>query len=321
MTTRELTLSVNPTYYCNLRCSFCYLTPEQLGNRDRLCLETLEQRLDEVIDAGYEVTHVDLYGGEVSLLPKAYLDELKIVLASRGITDIVMNTNLTAVNSVTLDEDYELSVSYDFGAREKNDLVFNNMLSLPRWYDVLVLASRELLDTVSADEFVQTFNLLTNMRCVEIKPYSTNQANQQPVTFDEYEQLVYDVMTHPARKFYFENETQIQKSLDGQRNAFSDDHLYITPYGQFAVLDFDLNDHEYFRVMKDIPEYEKWCDNEKKKVEANPICSACPFKGSCLSEHLRDVKSLEHSCNGFHNLLQRCSSYESQTQTATRDHA
>ena len=25
-----ITLSVNPTYYCNFRCDFCYLTEEQL---------------------------------------------------------------------------------------------------------------------------------------------------------------------------------------------------------------------------------------------------------------------------------------------------
>lgn len=305
---REMVLSLNPWYYCNLACDFCYLTPEQLNDKQKIDPEVLAQRLDEVLEAGYEVTHIDLYGGEPSLLPKEYMDELKFTLFSRGITDIVVHTNLTAVNAITLDEDYELSVSYDFTSREKHDLVFNNMLSLGRRYNLLTLASRSLLDTLTADEFVKTFNLLTNVRFIEIKPYSTNQANQHEVGFDEFEKLVYEVINHPDRQFEIENERLIGTALSGERNAFSDDHLYITPTGEFAVLDFDLNDNEYFRTMGSLDEYHRWCDNEKKKITTNPICNNCQFKGHCLSEHLRDVKSLDRSCNGFHNLLLRCQS-------------
>lgn len=301
----ELTISLNPSYYCNLACDFCYLTPEQLNDKQKIDPDVLARRLDEVLEAGYDITHVDLYGGEPSLLPKAYMDELKLTLFSRGVTDIVVHTNLTAINDIVLDEDYELSVSYDFTSREKHDLVFNNMLSLERRYNVLTLASRTLLDTLSADEFVRTFNLLTNARFIEIKPYSTNQANQQNVQFDEFEQLVYGVINHPDRLFEFENQRLIETALSGERNAFSDDHLYITPRGEFAVLDFDLNDNEYFRPMVSLDEYHRWCENEKRKVNTNSICNSCQFKGHCLSEHLRDVKSLERSCNGFHNLLVR----------------
>ena len=303
---KEMVLSINPTYYCNLRCSFCYLTPEQLGDKRRLDLEDLEARIDEVQTAGYVITHVDLYGGEVSLLPPEYVHEIKTLLYSRGITDIVLNSNLTAVNEITLDESFELSVSYDFKAREMHERVFANMLSLPRWFDVLILASRELIDNVSVDEIVQHFNLLNNVRAVEVKPYSENQANSQGVRFDEFEELVYQIANHPERQFYFENVSQIGYALEGTRNAYSDDHLYITPAGHFAVLEFDLNDREFFLPIRDITHYEQWCAAEKIRVGKNSFCNACEFKGNCLSEHLRNVKSLEHSCNGFHNLLKRC---------------
>lgn len=302
---KELTISLNPWYYCNLACDFCYLTPAQLNDKEKIDPEVLAQRLDEVLEAGYDITHVDLYGGEPSLLPSEYMEELKLTLHSRGVTDIVVHTNLTAVNDITLDEDYELSVSYDFTSREKHDLVFNNMLSLERQYNVLTLASRSLLDTLSPDEFVRTFNLLTNVRFIEIKPYSSNQSNQQDVSFDEFEELVYGVINHPDRQFELENERLIQTALSGERNAYSDDHLYITPQGQFAVLDFDLNDNEYFRTMSSLDEYHQWCENEKTKVNKNSYCNDCQFKGHCLSEHLREVKSLDRSCNGFHNLLVR----------------
>jgi len=308
---KEFTLSVNLSYYCNLRCNFCYLPPEKLSDRTRMPIDALEQRIDEVLAEGYHITHIDLYGGEIALLPASYLAEVKAVLHSRGIDDIVLITNLTAVNEIVLDEDYELSVSYDFSAREKADQVFSNILSLPRWFNLLTLASRELLDTVSVDEMVMTYNLMTNAKSVEIKPYSENQANQQTVSFSEYENLVWALIHHPQRKFHIENQQQIIRAVDGYGHSYSDDHLYVTPEGTFAVLEFDLNDREFFLPIKDMADYHRWCEGERKRVEKNKFCNACEYKGGCLSEHLRPVKSLEDSCNGFYNLLKRWEAHES----------
>lgn len=316
----EITLSINPTYYCNFRCSFCYLTEQQLSNRELLPLAFLDIMLDEV-QASYTVTHVDIYGGEVLLLPQPYLQQMKAMLHAKGIDDIVLITNLSVVNDVALDEDFELGVSYDFTAREKSELVFANLLSLPRWFNVLTLASREFLDRVTPDEFVQHFNMLTHVNSVEIKPYSENQANATPVSYKEFEEFVWAVTTHPDRNFYFENEALMIKSVEGTRNAYSDDHLYITPAGKFAVLEFDLNDREYFLELNSVADYQKWCEKEKARVQKNEFCSKCEFSGRCLSEHLREVKSLENSCNGFHDLLVRWKHYEGAASSTARDNA
>ena len=58
VTPMSMNLSINPTYYCNFRCDFCYLTPEQLGDRQQITLSVLDQRLSEVP----EINHIDLYG-------------------------------------------------------------------------------------------------------------------------------------------------------------------------------------------------------------------------------------------------------------------
>jgi len=76
-------------------------------------------------------------------------------------------------------------------------------------------------------------------------------------------------------------------------------------------LEFDLNDNEYFLEYDTFDEYLKWCDLEKNKVNKNKICSRCDYYGHCLSEHLREVKNLDNSCNGFKGLLDRYkTSYE-----------
>ena len=60
-----MNLSINPSYFCNFRCDFCYLTPEQLGDQKKIEPEKLNQLLSEVEDP---IDHIDLYGGEIGAL-------------------------------------------------------------------------------------------------------------------------------------------------------------------------------------------------------------------------------------------------------------
>jgi len=301
-----INVSLNPTYYCNFSCDFCYLTPEQLNDKTTLDLERLEELLME-LSQHRTIDQVDLYGGEVLLLSESYHKALRELLGAYGCDDISLITNLSTVNSVALDPTYILTVSYDFEAREKADRVFNNLLTLPREFSILTLVSRAFLDTVTPDEYVHTFNLLTNMTVAELKPYSKNQANQQPVTNREFEQFVYAVLTHPDRQFHLENQTHLEQVLEGTHNSFSDDHVYITPAGNFAVLEFDKDNRELFLELDSFEDYLAWCTIEQQRVVNNSVCGSCQFFGKCLSEHLREEHNLLDSCNGFHDLIVRWS--------------
>jgi MoaA/NifB/PqqE/SkfB family radical SAM enzyme len=304
---KQISVSLNLSYYCNFACNFCYLTTEQLNDSRRLVPLHLKAMLLDLQER-YEIVHVDIYGGEVLLLPVEYMKDIKDLLHVHGIVDISLITNLSLINETALDEDYQLTVSYDSTAREKSEAVFMNLALLPREVSILTLASRTFLATISVDDYVATMNLMSNVNSVEIKPYSENQANHHNVPFTDFEDFVYSVAVHPDRNFHFENESLLERVLSSNpRNAYSDDHIYITPLGQYAVLDFDEHDREKFVVVKDLDAYEAWCVAEKLRVDANLFCSACEYKGHCLSEHLREVKSLDNSCNGFHSLIKRWS--------------
>lgn len=304
MSKPSLNLSVNPWYFCNFRCNFCYLTEKQLSDRTLLPLDVLEARLDELTET-YEIGHADIYGGEVLLLPEQYLLEMKHILHARGIDDIVLVTNLSHVPDLVHDPAFQISVSYDFGARERHERVYENLMMLSNRFVMLTLASREFLDKVTPDEYVKTLSQLPHLRHAEIKPYSSNQANSHDVSFKEFEDFVWDVIHHPERNFTFETEWQLEDVLEGSRNAFSDDHIYITPNGKFAVLEFDEDDNEYFMELDDVQGYKDWCEVERSRVSMNAICNTCPYFGNCLSEHLREVTSLDKSCNGFRGLIDR----------------
>ncbi len=38
-------VSINPSYFCNFRCDFCYLTKEQLGDQKRISIEKMAHDL------------------------------------------------------------------------------------------------------------------------------------------------------------------------------------------------------------------------------------------------------------------------------------
>ena len=296
-----LTLSINPWYYCNFGCEFCYLTKEQLADTKLLPLDILNKRLAE-ISAQDQIGMIDLYGGELGLLPKDYWNEMIDLLHAYNIFDINMITNLSMVNEITQDKRTYISVSYDFDAREDHERVWRNMALLERPFSILMLASPELIKK-DVNEMVNMLNSLNNLVSVEIKPYSSNQANQLDINFTQFEEFVKIWVINRDKKFSLTNESLLQSVINKERNSFSDDHVYITPNGKYGVLEFDLNDNEFFLEYETLDEYFKWCNNEKKRVEKNKFCSKCDYFGHCLSEHLRDVKSLDNSCNGFKHLI------------------
>jgi sulfatase maturation enzyme AslB (radical SAM superfamily) len=305
-----MNISLNPTYYCNFRCDFCYLTKQQLNDRLTISPDQLDLKLQEIIK--YEpVTGVDLYGGEVGILKDNEFFNLKNTIRKYYQGNINIITNYSMIRDWFFDDDITLSVSYDFTAREKNLIVYNNMLMAQKPLSVLILASKQVID-MNVDNMINELNLCGAITSVEIKPYSINQANSHNVNHRDYENFIIKWLESNApKKFEFINEYLIQDSLNKTYNSFSDDHIYITPAGKFAVLEFDLNDKEYFLELDTFQEYIEWANKEKTKL--SPICQACTFKGHCLTEHYRYVKDLNNSCNGYRGLLEYYEKLESTT--------
>lgn len=298
-----MNLSINPSYFCNFRCDFCYLTEQQLSDRKMLSLDILEQRLRE-ITSNTSISWIDLYGGEIGALKKDYFYDLRDSIRKFYNGKINIITNFSMLHEGFFEDDFYLSVSYDFEAREKSDRVYQNMLQSPVPIAVLILASPKVL-AMNVDSMIEQLNFCRSIESVEIKPYSTNQANSHAVTHKDFEIFVQRWLDSPVTKeFEFVNESKIISSLRQEYNAFSNDHVYITPSGRFAVLEFDLNDKEYFKELDCFEDYLKWARQEPEK-NVSDICKQCPYYGHCLTEHYRYVKDLSQSCNGYRGLLDR----------------
>lgn len=295
-------VSINPTYFCNFNCDFCYLSKEQLKDRKTATLGTIMKRLEEI---DVPITHVDLYGGEIGLLPDEYLNKLIDDIKAEYGCSISIITNLSAIRDVFLRPDIDLSVSYDFNAREKEQTVFTNMLKLERKFSILTLASEKVISN-DVSYMISALNSLTNLIAVEIKPFSSTTHRQQKVTDIEFEEFIKKWIDNPIEKnWQFINQDKIEECLDGNYNAFSDDHVYVTPSGRFAVLDFDILGNEKFTELSSFNEYRAWADREKDRGVSD-ICRSCKYFGGCLTEHYKwvGVDPKIDSCNGYFNLLE-----------------
>jgi len=296
-----MNVSINPSYFCNFRCDFCYLTPEQLADTKKIDLGRLDEMLAE-IQTHRQIEWIDLYGGEIGALKKEYFYGLRDTIRNHYQDKINIITNFSMLHEGFFEDDFYLSVSYDFEAREKSERVWQNLMHSQVPVALLILASPKVLAT-DVDYMINMINCCSAIESVEIKPYSTNQANAHPVSHRDFELHVIKWLNSAVpKKFEFVNESRIQDSLNKTYNAFSSDHVYITPNGKFAVLDFDLNDKELFTELDTFEQYLDWAENEKNRY-ISPICKGCEYYGHCLTEHYRYVKDLEKGCNGYQYLL------------------
>lgn len=301
-------ISVNPSYLCNFRCSFCYLTKEQLSDTKCIDLNRLQGMLHEIkIFTSKEDFVFDLYGGEISSLPDEYVNSLIDVLSLFTSEPIRITSNFSRIPDYFYRSEITATVSYDYKARQDWQITLANVAEFSKYQpaDILMLASKNLIK-YSVEEIISSLYSIPRLNSLEIKPYSTNQANQDHVSFKDFEEFVKGFiinqhLLHPGATF--NNELMIQAVLKKERNAFSDDHIYITPSGKFAVLEFDENDNEFFMEFPIFHDYEKWTKVEKNRVMLNSYCSSCEHFGNCLSEHLREVKDISNSCNGFKHLI------------------
>ncbi len=306
-TSQGISLSINPTYLCNFRCPFCYLSKEQLSNKTVVNSDVLFERLTEVASVK-TIEHIDLYGGEISLLSEQDFEKIinTIKVFYSGKINII--TNLFKTPQFIFREDVDLSVSWDFNARERHEAVYQNMLNIKKPIHVLMLATEKLLrlDIGGVGKIIEMLNGVFAIETLEIKPYSQSKYNLSVCRHSEYEDFVQKwIDSSDQMKFKFINIEKIKACHGGGYSSWSDNHLYIQPSGDLAVLDFDDDNKEYFKPVASMYEYEAWCAEEKSKISENKFCGSCKYLGSCLSEHLQVVKSRTHSCNGFYNLLER----------------
>lgn len=291
-------LSINLSYYCNLRCKFCYLGEDRLSDHKKLSVAQLDKLLRHITES-YRIRAVDFYGGEIALVGLEYWTQIRKLVKQHSPREMRLITNLTVVNEIVMDPEVDLYVSWDWKARQQSERVERNMRSLERPFGLLMLGLDETLDI--GDMNLSIVTGIDNLTSVEVKPYSNSKFNQGFGSIAAATELIRRLRGITDKEI--RNITAARSAIAGERDAYSKDHLFVTPDGQLSVLDFDENDCEFFRILEDVTAFIEWQKEERRYVAKNEACKHCRYLGRCLTEHYRKVEPADGNCSGFKNLL------------------
>lgn len=272
----KIQISINPTYKCNMNCSFCYLkhTPKVLD------LEKLENKLKD-ISLKYDIDSIDLYGGEICLLPDDYL--LKLILLCKKYVDIIgVITNYTIDKKWLFDRnDIDLSVSWDYIFRDKNEEVMERIKNTKRELGI-IMTSPELYD--KKYEVADILNKLDGNYYIDIKPCMPSENNKCKCDLKKYQEFVLFMISNLKHKVLN------QYYLDNPPNNLKTPHIFINPDCKVQKLKFN-RDKEYFETIDDYD------------IEINDKCKKCRYFDSCQTEHDSYFED-EYDCLGMKHLIE-----------------
>jgi MoaA/NifB/PqqE/SkfB family radical SAM enzyme len=109
-------LTICPTYNCNLNCNFCYLT--NLDKKQLLDLNKLNNQLNE-ISKFYYINEIDVYGGEITILPNRYINEL-FDICFKYVKEVNIVTNLTKIIPIFYNNRTVINVGWDYIYKNNN---------------------------------------------------------------------------------------------------------------------------------------------------------------------------------------------------------
>lgn len=290
----KLQLSIIPSFYCNYNCQYCYLG-DLRKDKKLLNLNDLEKRLQEL--SNYKIDNISVYGGELSLLNKPYLEELIKILPKCEITFTTNASNPWLIDwchqnnihiAISLNEErpnYHQTIQYLKTLSNKNDIELS----------VVVLPS---LLNKSYSELYQFYNNLGyNVYFIQYHPSKLSKI-QYNISQKDYNIFLENMIqeSHKHNGIKISNEIVFyDKEHIPTKNGF----LFINPNGNYSTVIYDENNIEEYKEYFNLTDWYNDCYNEKQWYFNN--CLYCEYYNKCKAEHLVNLQ--KPYCSGLYNIL------------------
>lgn len=287
-------LSIIPNYFCNYSCEYCYLgTKRQLKNV--LDLNNLNKRILE-IEKEYIINSISVYGGEVSLLPKEYIDKLCHILSNY---DITITTNLSNewLVDYCLNNNIHIASSLN---QERND--YDDLLKklITKKYKDKIHLSVVVLPSILNSNVDDLLDLYQKIGCdvyfIQYHPSVYNDLYH--ISQRDYNEFLKNILIKYHQKhydFHIENEYIFQ---DLNYNPMQESYLFINPNGNYETVDYS-NGIEFYTEFLTLKDWQEHCKKEEEWYFKN--CSLCQWYRKCKAEHL--VSLSYPDCSGMPDLI------------------
>lgn len=279
-------ITICPTYKCNLKCQFCYLTG--LNVSDILSLIQLSDTLYK-IDSAYNIIQIDIYGGQISILNEKYLNQLFNICFN--FVDIInVTTNLTLIPSIFYDQRIKINVGWDYIYKNNNEIAIKNIYKLYQETkkDINVIMSSKNLYK-HKEVVLQILNKLP-IYSFKYIPYIKTKNTQDQMDLYHYQETIKFFIMHPIKPIFY-NKLLLQNGIIQQQN-----HVFISPLNELQIINFD-NNYEEFITLNNIEELKR---NKKQHLQ----CLCCQYNNKCQSQHKYTLLKTNYDCIGLFKLIQ-----------------
>lgn len=293
-TKKPLQLSIIPSFYCNFNCRYCYLG-DLKKDKTILDLNILKERLIE-LDYQYDIHHISIYGGEISLLSNEYLLQLIKLLEKYNISFV---TNLSNIKFIDFCNQYNIPVSISLNEERDNyKNTLYNLQQLKTKYELAVVVLPSILDKNPKDLLDFYEKLGHDVFFIQYHP-SINNSFKYNITTEEYVKFLYNILKcHTKDNYSFEITNKIILNDDKYvptMNSF----LFINPGGNYSSIIYN-GDIEQNIEFNSLTEWEKHCKIEEKLYFEQ--CNLCKYYKKCKAEHLVDFK--KPYCSGLYKIIE-----------------
>lgn len=289
-------LSIQPSFYCNFNCPYCYLGKLR-KDESLLPLNKLEMRLKEISEK-YYVRNITLYGGEISLLDKGYLQSLSNLCESicSKITVVSNLSNLWLVDFCD-SKNYTLSISLN-EERPNYIKTLNKIESLERKdnknLSIVVLPS---ILNKSPESLLNFYNNIgIDIFFIQYHPsiYSETSYN---ISIDEYSNFLKGIIEQYFIGNYSIKIINEDILRNKEYNPNLDGFLFINPQGNYSTVIYKDNIEEYLE-FDNLRKWEECC--KKEYIRYFNQCQFCEYFNHCKAEHLEVINKKE--CSGLYKL-------------------
>ena len=273
---------------------------------NKIELNSALSKVDKLIANGTlreNITHIDIYGGDIFEIPVSYLkcsiikplldryQEASVNIVGIGndrtpfVTDILMRDLIDEYG-----ERVSWSVSYNKERpNNKKTLQTLSMLQYRPKDALVVLFPRNIKDP---KEYLTELNALHVNYITFLQYFPSNKNPQYALSYKEFNSMMIKLLREyfSNRKDYnfkIDNINDLNDVINGNYNVYTDEAIFINPSGQLGFIDykeFGGNIVEYFKSFDKLADIAIFLDQERKSYEQS--CKDCIRYNRCYPEHL-----------------------------------
>jgi len=254
----------------------------------------LRQQLGEV-SSKYKIDNINIYGGEVSLLPLTYLEQLIGLCSKYARVNIITNFADNKCNEFLKQQNVTISTSIN-EERSCNQQVEYSLLSTDIENLSLIQVVTPSLLSKTPKEVLDHLELFKkDVGFLQYSPAQMAKVNYNISNMD-FSLFMKGIITEYLSGHYsFEisNLDQLESVVEWNYNPRMQSILFITPFNEYAGISYE-NYLEHFKVFDKLEDWELACEQEA--IDYNNKCKHCKYYGRCYAEHLKEWKGNDECC-------------------------